>query len=503
MAKTVEEILKEEGVIKPLPEREKEEKPEEQKPDLTRMLINIEKLQTEVNTIKDFKKQNDEVIRELTEKMGEIRSLFFQRESLIKETETKVKTLDDIVSDISPSRYMREMESRKKEILDVQARMEKFELIGRELNSDVNNLKQTMQNIKSVENLEKILSEIQNNVSKNRELKSDIEREAGKTERFYLEMENRMKEFIEIKERINKAEDFTKQLNRSLDVINIRLSGMMLKSDAEEFKKSLNEDINSNKQYIENKLKEIETFLNLPSQEIGSRIEQLKKRRDDTSTFLLNLEEQYKKAIVSEKTYLEVKQQNENLLKQIGEELSQLQTGQTLSFRNLPSIISTLDTRTNNLEKRLDEERSILDESLKNILSSSKIANITEVVKNQTNMLNDVVNKMKEINEKLTNLSNNVVSFESRIRFFEVLDGLIRVDNSKDISFYLNELEKLASNMKGAGVWDSNRENLTLNLLRDISENWRRYGYEDVAQLFDNEITKIKSMETHKYMLKY
>ena len=503
MAKTVEEILKEEGVIQPIPEQKKEERVEEQKPDLTRMLINIEKLQTEVNTIKDFKKQNDEVIRELTEKMGEIRSLFFQRESLIKETETKVKTLDDIVSDISPSRYMKEIESRKKEILDVQARMEKFELIGRELNNEVNNLKQIMQNIKSIENLEKILDEIQNNVSKNRELKSDIEREAGKTERFYLEMENRMKEFIEIKERMNKVEDLTKQLNRSLDVINIRLAGMMSKGDVEDFKKSVRDDINSNKQYIEDKLKEVESFLNLPSQEIGSRIEQLKKRRDDTSKFLLNLEEQYKKAIVSEKTYLEVKQQNENLLKQIGSELSQIQTGQTLSFKNLPSIISTLDARTNDLEKRLDEERNILDESLKSILSSSKIANITEVVRNQTNMLNDVVNKMRDINEKLSGLSKNVGSFESRIRFFEILDGLIRADNSKDVNFYLSELDKLVSSMKSAGSWDGKRDNLTLNLLRDVSENWRKYGYEDVAKLFDDEITKIKSMEAHNYMLKY
>jgi len=503
MAKTVEEILKEEGVIQPVPEQKKEEKPEEQKPDLTRMLINIEKLQTEVNTIKDFKKQNDEVIRELTEKMGEIRSLFFQRESLIKETETKVKTLDDIVSDISPSRYMKEMEGRKKEILAVQARMEKFELIGRELNNEVNNLKQTMQNIKSVENLEKILSEIQSNVSRNRELKSDIEREAGKTERFYLEMENRMKEFIEIKERLNKIEDLTKQLNRSLDIINIRLVGMMSKGDVEDFKKSVNDNIESNKQYIDNKLKEIENFLNLPSQEIGSRIEQLKKRRDDTSRFLLNLEEQYRKAIVSEKTYLEVKQQNENLLKRIGEELSQLQTGQTLSFKDLPSIINTLDTRTNNLEKRMDEERSILDESIKNILSSSKIANITEVVRTQTNMLNNVINKIKDINEKITSVSDNVGSFENRIRFFEILDGLIRVDSSKDINFYLDELEKLATIMKTAGTWDDNRESLTFNLLKDIAENWRKYGYEDIAQLFDNEITKIKSIETHKYMLKY
>lgn len=504
MPKTVEEILEEEGVIKPPPKEEKGEvKFEEEKIDLRKIVMSIEKLQTEVSTVKDFKQQNDEILRELTEKIGEIRSLFFQRETLIKETETKVKMLEDMVSDINPPKYMKELEKRKEEILETQARIEKLELIEKDLTNSINNLKQIMQNIKSVENLEKILNEIQENVSKNREIKSDIERISSKSERFYFEMENRIKEFVDLKERTDKLNNLTKELTRSIDSVNIRLAGFISKSDIEEFKKSVNNVLSSNKEFIENKLKEFESFLSLPSEEISNRINQLNKRRAEVSNLLLSIEEQYKKAFISERTYNEVKQKNENILKQIGEELNQLQSGERFSFKSLPSIISKLEDKTNILERKIGEQKKYTDDSLKNVSSDSKLASVTEVVKIQTDMLDDVIKKMKETNDKIISFSSTINSFELRIRFFEVLDGLVRVDNSRDITFYLTELENLISSMKNSNLWDRQRENLTLNLLTDISTNWKKYGYNEIAKVFDDEIEKIKSPESNKIMLKY
>ncbi|MEM5778121.1 MAG: hypothetical protein QXK49_00615 [Candidatus Aenigmatarchaeota archaeon] len=501
MAKTVEEILKEEGVIKETPKEEKVGF-EEEKIDLNKVVMNIEKLQAEINAMKDFKQHTDDVIRELTEKIGEIRSMFFQRETLIKETETKVKVLEDIVSDINPSKYMKELEKRKEEILEIQARTEKLETIGKDLANNVNSLKQTLQNIKSIENLERILNEIRDNVSKERELKNDIERIAGKSERFYFEMENRIKEFIDLKGRTDKLEDLTKEITRSVDSLNIRLTSFISKTDLEDFKKNVNKIISSNKEYIENKIKEMESFLSLPSEEIKGRIEQLKKRRVEVSNLLLNIEEQYKKAFISEKTYNEVKQKNENILKQIEEELNQLQTGERFSLRSLPAIISKLEDRTNILERKIEENKKHLDETIKSTLSDSKIANVTEVVKIQTDMLDDVIKKVKEINDKLSALTLSINSFDLRIKYFEIIDGLIRVESSKDIMNYLNDLENLVSNMKVNNLWDVNRENLTLNLLTDIANNWRKYGYNEIAKIFDDEIEKIRSNKT-QIMLKY
>jgi len=503
MPKTVEEILRKEGVIKEPPKEEKEKIKFEGEIDLRKIVVSIEKLQTEVNTIKDFKQQNDEVVRELTEKIGEIRSLFFQRESLIKETETKVKMLEDTVSDISPSKYMKELEKRKEETLESQARIEKLELIEKNLTTNLNNLKQTMQNIKSVENLEKLLDEIQENVSKNREIKADIERSAGKSERFYFEMENRIKEFVDIKEKTDKLDELAKELTKSIDNINIRLAGFVSRTDIEDLKKSFNSIISSNKEFIESKVKEFESFLSIPSEEITNRVNQLKKRRSEVSSLLLNIEDQYKKVFISEKTYNEVKQQNENILKQIEEELNQLQSGESFTLKSLPSILGKLEDKANILERKLEDQSKRIDESLKSMESDSKLADVTQVVKMQTDMLDDVIKKIKELNDKTASLSTGLNSFELRIKFFEVLDNLVRVDNSNDINYYLTELEDLILSMKGNNIWDSHREDLTLSLLTDIAENWRKYGYNEIARVFDEEIGKIKSPESHKHNLKY
>ena len=504
MPKTVEEILKEEGVIKPIPREEKEKIKVEEEIDLRKIVMTLEKLQTEIDAFKDVREQNDERIRELTEKIGEIRSMFFQRESLIKETETKVKMLEDTVADIDQKRYIKELEKGKQEIIESQAKVEKLELVERELNTGLNELKQTMQNIKSVENLEKILSEIRDSLNKSRELKDDIDRSAGKTERFYLEMENRIKDYNEIKEKVDKTDDLAKELTRSIDSINIRIAGLVSKTDIEDFKKAVNSIISSNKEFIDVKIKELESFLSLPTEEITVRVKQLQKRRVEVSNLLLSIEDQYKKAFISQKTYDEVKQQNENILRQIEEELSQLQSEEKFSLKTLPSIIGKLEDKTNSLYRKIEDLEKTTQESFDAINSESKLTNVTDVLKIQTNMLDDVIRKMKEINEKITSMSTNLNSFELRIKFFEILDNLVRIDDSKDISFYIAELEDLVSTMKIANMWDSRREKLTLNLLYDISNNWRKYEYNEIAKIFDDEIEKIKSLKTsNKVMLKY
>jgi chromosome segregation ATPase len=503
MPKTVEEILKEEGVIKPVGDGEDKEKIKfEEEIDLRKIVMSIEKLQTQVEAFKDIREQNEEKIRELTEKMGEIRSMFFQRETLIKETETKVKMLDDVISDINPQKFMKELDKRKEEILESQSKIEKLELIGKDASNNLNALKQTMQNIKSVENLETLLNEIKDNVSKIRQIKDDVERAAGKSERFYFEMENRIKEFIDLKDRTNKIDDLTKEVAKSVDSINIRLASFITKSDLEDFKKSVNSINSSNKDYVDSKLKEVESFLSLPGEEITNRVNQLNKRRVEISNLLLSIEEQYKKAFISEKTYIEVKQKNESILKQIQEELNQLNAGEKFSFKNLPSMINDLKDKSNILERKIEENKKYVDESLKNVSSEEKIKNVARVVKIQTDMLDDLIKKVKEMNDKIVNSSTNLNAFEQRIKFFEVMDGLVRVDNSKDITSYISELENLISTMKVSNLWDDYREKLTLNLLNDITNNWKKYNYNEIAKIFEDEIEKIKSSKS-QIMLKY
>ena len=102
--KTVGEILKERGIIKERPKEEEKKYKFEQEVSLGDIVMKIEKLGAEVSAIKDIKSQSDEKVRDLSEKIGEIRSQIFQRETMIKEMETKIRLINDSVADIEPKK---------------------------------------------------------------------------------------------------------------------------------------------------------------------------------------------------------------------------------------------------------------------------------------------------------------------------------------------------------------------------------------------------------------
>lgn len=518
--KSVGEILEEEGIIKPLPKEREKPKADfgEEEINIRKVVMSVEKLKTELDMLKEVRFQSDEKIRDVVEKLGELRSLLFQRETLIKETELKVKKLEDIVADISPTNIMKEMEKRKQEILQVQAKVEKSEEMNKINVGDVKRLKEVLQNIKSVENLQKILGEIGDMVSKAHSTQADMDRLAGKTERFYLETENRVKEFPGFKAKVEQLDELSKETMKSVDDIHIKLGNLVTRSDLEDFKKGVNDILLSNRHIIDNKIKELENFLSIPEEETISRLNELKQRQKNVSDLLANVEEQYRSASISEKAYNEIKEKNENLLKQVGEEIKMLESGEKFTLKSLPSIIDTLESKVTLLENTTEEQKNYtktslesIDQRMKNLISdanfielknridsleSEKLFGITGAVKRQTSIIEDVVSKIKEV-------SNKISSIEIRIRFFEIMDSLIRMDNSKEISTYLTELENLITNMKNNNMWDTTRNNLTINLLMDIANNWNKYGYAEISKMFLDEVEKMKAPEMNKYMLKY
>lgn len=518
--KTVGEILQEEGIIKPLPKEREKPKADfgDEQIDIRKVVMSVEKLKTELDTLKEIKFQSDEKLRDVIEKLGEIRSLLFQRETLIKETELKVKKLEDIVSDISPTNIMKEMEKRKQEILQVQAKAEKAEEVNRINTEEIRRLKDILQKIKSVENLQNILSEIENMVSKAHSTSTDMDRLAGKTERFYLETENRVREFPGFKAKLEQIDELSKETMKSVDDIHIKLGNLVSKSDLENFKKGVNDILMSNRHIIDSKIKELENFLSIPEEETILRLNELKQRQKNVSNLLENAEEQYRRASISEKAYNEIKTKNENMLRQVEEEIKMVESGGRFTLKSLPSIIDTLEAKITLLEKLTEEQKNYTKTSIESIdqrmrslisdtnfielknridsLESEKLFGITGAVKRQTDIMEDVVSKIKEV-------SNKISSIEIRIRFFEIMDSLIRMDNSKEISTYLSELENLITNMKNNNMWDNTRNNLTMNLLTDIASNWSKYGYAEISKLFLDKIERIKAPEMNKYMIKY
>ena len=548
--KTVGEILEKEGIIKDRPKEEVEEIKHEVKEevDLKELVMRVEKLAAEVTALKEIKFHADERIREISEKIGELRSLVFQRETSIKEMESKIKLLDDVVSDVEPKKIGKEMEKRKGEIEEVGVKIERLETMNKGIVKDLRGIEKITGNIKSVENLREMLDRIEEMVGKGEKTRSDMDRLAGKAERFYIEMENRIKEFPEFKIKLEKIDGLTKEVAKTIDEINIKLAGFTPKEDLESFKKRIDDVIFSNREKLEGRLREIEEILKVPSEEIISRRSKLKSKRDNISKLLTHLEEQYRGAAITQKAYNEIKEKNESLLKRLDEEIKKLEGEEVFSLKSLPSIVnelesglSILDLKTTKLENKIKEiseaprteefaKRAKVTELEAGIKTLTEYlqeprpverGEINTTLKAQIEVAKNMLEKIREVNEKVTKLSKAINNFDLKVRFFEILNMLIRMETANDISFYISELEKTISEMKSKNLWDNKKDLLAKNLLEDIAEAWNQYGYDDIVQIFIEGIKKISSApvietvepetgeteadkpEKHEYMLTY
>jgi len=494
--KTVEEILKERGVIKPIPKERIETRPEEELgADSKKILMSLEKIRTELDMLKDEKRETDDRLRDIVESLGEVRSLIFQRETLIKEIESKVKLLDEEISDIRPKRFMKEIDTRRQEIEENQVKIEKLEAMSKELLSDVKSFKEVLENIRSIENLRKTLEEIEGTVSKSREIKSQIDRLAGKAERFYIEMENRIKQFSGLEAKVENLDGLTKEMTRTIDDVNIRLGAFAPKEDLDSFRRTIDDVVLSNRREIEEKIREIESIIKIPPKEIKIKMEELKKKEGTIQKMLENIDDQFHKAAITQNAYNEIKDKNQKLLAGIREEIKKLEGEEEISAKTLPVIIEELYGDIDSVKMKVN----LLE---KNIGPPQEKGEVTGTLKTQTEMIRNVLDKFKDISQKITDLNKDMRSCSLRIRLFEILDMLIRMESREDISFYISELENTVSEMKAMHIWEKSRGKMIGGLLRDLGQNWKEFGYEEIAGLFEGEIGKIDP-EIYKYMENY
>jgi len=505
--KSVGDILKERGIIKPLPKKKTEKVSEESKDKSdSKLLMELEKLKTEVGMLKDSKEHTDDRIRDVTEKIGEFRSLVFQRESLIKESDSKIRLLQEEIFNIKPRIIEKEIDVLRKGIEGNQVKAEKLDTMIRDVLKDVKSSKETLDKIRSVENIQKMLDDTRKRVETIEKAKNDVDRLAGKTERFYIEMNERMKDFVTTRAKVENFQELGQELTKSVDSINIRMGALSSKQDMDNYKKSINDAIVTNKENQDKRIVELEKYIKIPEEETKKKIEELKKKEESVSKLLTDLEGKYKKAGISEKTYNETKEKNEKLLEDVAKKINELQQEETFDMKSLPAALQDIKTRLGRIESfnsslrnEVLAHRNFLGRNVKEIHERIDNAQTEKgfneeyrgTLKTQTDIMKSTLEAIKKLNEKMNKITNDVNVFSLRLNFFETITMLIRVQTKEEINFYISQLNQIIDEMKTRKLWEETREKMAMGLLSDISQNWKEYQYDNLAAIFDAQIKKL------------
>ncbi len=434
--KPVGEILREEGVIKdeePSSSVTDVDEKTSDNMDFNKVLMNIEKIGAVINTLKDMDSEKEERINELAENIGEIRSLHFQKDALIRETASKLGKLEEIVEDINPRRILKKLEEKEKEIQENSAKIEKSEVVDKDLSERIIKLEEILNEVKSIENLMNIVKKLKKKVSELKDLESSTKRNAAKAEKFYLEIGERMEEFDSIKEKTRKIDELTKELLRSIDENRIELNSKLSKKDLDSI---------------------LEDRLKIPETKKDESVQELENKRFEIANLLESLEKQREENLISEKSYQEILEKNRLLLSEIDKDLNKMK--ELKEPKNLTEWLNATSDKMKRLEniikinevKRKDFERRFEDfiyqiESIRSTHRYRRKEEIREPDLEEKEPEIDV-DKLKRKREEVNNLLNHI---ENEFREGKITEKAYNEIKTKN----LDVLEDIDEKMSVAG----------------------------------------------------
>ncbi|MFH0929002.1 MAG: methyl-accepting chemotaxis protein [Candidatus Aenigmatarchaeota archaeon] len=269
-----------------------------------KLSIEIEKLKVMLEAVKDSKKATDETIQNISESIGEIRSMVMQADANFKTTAADMEKLEDEVSGIKPKEITKKFNEMKedKDKLELEKTTRKVEGSS----NKVNEIYDMLKSIGGIENLIGLNSDIQKKLKDINEAIKYIQRIGTKTEKIFIDLSKGMEDSVMIKAKQEDFDDNMKNVLSSIDTLNIRLKEYVSKEDLDDFKEEVI--------LIKKQIDEIKKVLPVADLKLPEELIKLRKEKEDIEMFLDSLETQAIQHKINKAEYEEMKRLNEKKL---------------------------------------------------------------------------------------------------------------------------------------------------------------------------------------------
>ncbi|MBN2042643.1 MAG: hypothetical protein JW754_02450 [Candidatus Aenigmarchaeota archaeon] len=231
--------------------------------------IDIERMKAVVESLKEMRSVDGEKVQRANENIAELRSIVFQREVMMKDYETKIQKMADIVSQIDPEKIIMEMGKKDREISSQAIKIDKLEGKFQTIDEIMKRLRNVITNIGSLENMINMSKESTEKLMEMKNVQANIQKLSDKIHGLYAEMSNRLEEFDIYKRKQDRYEALVDSLMNSVDDLNKKLGSFATKEDLESIKAigpvatggaapSESDDLENEKEEIESLLKSLE-----------------------------------------------------------------------------------------------------------------------------------------------------------------------------------------------------------------------------------------------------
>lgn len=291
------------GIVSGIETKISQKDAEEIRKKLSKFSMDIEKLKASVETIKEFKGAQDEKVQRALENVSELRSIIFQRETMMKDQETKMQKVSDQMSQIEPEKIMMALGKRDRQISDHDIKLDKIEGKMKNVEEIFERLKHVISNIGSLENMINMGKESTEKLNEMRGVQTGIQKLSDKMHGLYADLSSRLEEFDIYKRKQDRSGSLVESLMSSVDDINKKMNEFVTREDMESLK--------------------LRAASSGAAPSGGSGIGSLLEEKEEVEMLLNSLEESKKASMISKKEYEKTKKMNQQKLADLEKQIKE------------------------------------------------------------------------------------------------------------------------------------------------------------------------------------
>ncbi len=203
---------------------------------LNEVMLKTEKLEGKLEIFQSSKSESGERIANLSEEVGELRSMIFSKEDTFAKIEDEFEKIKESTEHMKPEKIHRELEDHAAEVMKVQAEIELQKSRINNAEKLIDKTGKVLDKFKSYENLLDISKEIKKQTEKINDSEKYTTRMAAKTEKIFAELDNSLTDFQKYKKELDDMNEMLKDTIKSIDTLEIKTDSRMSKESFSKIK---------------------------------------------------------------------------------------------------------------------------------------------------------------------------------------------------------------------------------------------------------------------------
>jgi chromosome segregation ATPase len=266
----------------------------------------IEKINANIDTLKEANTGISERMQAINESIGELRSQGSQRESVIKDVQSKAETVGEEISSINPEKYSKALEKRDKTSGKQDMRIEKLEMKTSEIAKTTGDIRKLLESIGGLENVSHLNKEMGKKLMQAKQLSDDTQKLANRVEKIFVQLNKRMEDFAVYQSKQENLEGVVKDIIKSIDAVSMRMDDYVTIENFDNLKKSFTD--------LEIKIGTLQEMIGkvipVARMKIPQPVRELQEEKEAIQSIMESMEDEYTEGKMKKESYDLVKEKN-------------------------------------------------------------------------------------------------------------------------------------------------------------------------------------------------